>query len=225
MLRVFPADRLEPGDVMMTNDPWLGTGHLPDVTLVKPIFRAGRLVAFAGSTGHLPDIGGRIRSQDASELFEEGLRIPPIKFLERGTVNPTLELLLRANVRVPDQVIGDLMAHLAAASTLERRLLDFMDEQELDDLQTIGMAIQQRAERAMETAIETLIPPGEYTNEVRTDDLEDGPVVIRTTITVDGRRVTVDYAWYVFRGAAQHQCGLRIHVYLHRLCAEVPPVS
>lgn len=178
---------------MITNDPWLGTGHLPDVTLVKPIFRNDRLVAFAGSTGHLPDIGGRIRSQDATELFEEGLRIPPIKFLERGAINPTLELLLRANVRVPDQVMGDLMAHLAAADTLERRLLAFMDEQALDELYPLSVAIQQRAERAMEAAIEMLLPPGEYTNEVRTDDLEEGPVVIRATVTVDGRRIHVDY--------------------------------
>lgn len=192
-LRLFPPDTLMPGDIIMTNDPWLGTGHLPDISMAKPLFRNGHLVAFAGSSGHLPDIGGRIRSQDAKEVFEEGLHIPPVKFIEQGRMDPMLELIIRANVRVPDQVMGDLMAHIAAAQTTEYRLQHLMDEYSLEDLATLAQIIQGRSQWAMEEAIETIIPPGQYSHEVRADDVEEGPIVIRNTVTVGNRRIKVDY--------------------------------
>src|SRR5215468_9858752 len=101
-LRFFPPDQLAPGDVLITNDIWLGTGHLPDITLAKPIFFKGKLVGFAGSVAHAPDIGGRIRSPEARDVYEEGFQIPPMKAVAGGTMDATFERLLRKNVRVPD---------------------------------------------------------------------------------------------------------------------------
>ena len=83
-LRFFPPEALAPGDVLITNDIWLGTGHLPDITVAKPIFRDGKLVAFSASTAHAPDIGGKIRSPEPREVFEEGLQIPPMKLMRAG---------------------------------------------------------------------------------------------------------------------------------------------
>src|SRR5262245_42605951 len=96
-------DGMRPGDVLITNNPWMGTGHLSDVCLVKPIFHDGRLVAFAATTSHMPDIGGRIRAIEAREVFEEGVHIPLTKFAREGQTDETLIRLLRANVRTPDQ--------------------------------------------------------------------------------------------------------------------------
>ena len=117
-LRFFPPEKLEPGDVLITNDLWLGTGHLPDITVAKPVFRGGRLVAFSASTAHAPDIGGKIRSPEPREVFEEGLQIPPLKVVRGGDPDETFLRMLRKNVRVPEQVIGDLFAQFAALEDL-----------------------------------------------------------------------------------------------------------
>src|SRR3954466_4748357 len=90
-LREYPADQLKPGDILITNDIWLGTGHLPDITVAKPIFHLGKIVGFAGSVAHSPDIGGRIRSPDARDVYEEGLQIPIMKAMSAGKIDPTLE--------------------------------------------------------------------------------------------------------------------------------------
>src|SRR5829696_10126039 len=100
-LRFFPPESLSPGDVLITNDIWLGTGHLPDITVAKPIFRGEKLVAFSASTAHSPDIGGKIRSPEPREVFEEGLQIPPMKLMRAGQADETLVALIRKNVRTP----------------------------------------------------------------------------------------------------------------------------
>ena len=125
-LRRFPPDRLAEGDVLITNDIWMGTGHLNDITVAKPIFVAGRLVAFSASTAHAPDIGGKIRSPEPREVFEEGLQIPPMKLVRAGAVDETLLTILRQNVRTPEQTVGDLWAQLVALDTMEARLLALM---------------------------------------------------------------------------------------------------
>ncbi|TMD12057.1 MAG: hydantoinase B/oxoprolinase family protein [Chloroflexi bacterium] len=112
-LERFPASTWQPGDVLGTNDPWLGTGHLPDMTMVRPVFRSGRIVAYVGCIGHWADIGGAIWSADSRELFEEGLRIPLSKIRNRGKVNDDLLSIVLANVRLPEQVRGDIYAQLA----------------------------------------------------------------------------------------------------------------
>ncbi|HEU5424401.1 MAG TPA: hydantoinase B/oxoprolinase family protein [Nitrolancea sp.] len=188
----FPADSLRPGDVLITNDPWLATGHLPDITIARPIFRNGQLVAFSGSVAHSPDIGGRIRSPDARQVYEEGLRIPPMKLYAAGQRNELLLELLEANVRVPRQVTGDLLAQVAANELLARRLLVLLDEQGLDDLGELARVIQERSARAMRRAIAAL-PDGSYEGEAHPDGLDE-PLDIRLRLTIAGEEITVDYA-------------------------------
>jgi len=192
-LAAFPADRLAPGDVLVTNDIWLGTGHLPDITVAKPIFRDGRLVAFSASTAHAPDIGGKIRSPEPREVFEEGFQIPPMKLMHGGAADETLITLLRKNVRTPDQTVGDLWAQVVALDTMERRLDALMDAYRLDDLRALAGEIHGRCERAMRQAIAAL-PDGVYTSELQTDGVADKPIRIAMTLTVDGDTIDIDYA-------------------------------
>ncbi|MBI4611102.1 MAG: hydantoinase B/oxoprolinase family protein [Candidatus Rokubacteria bacterium] len=192
MLAEHPAVSLEPGDSLITNDPWMGTGHLPDLTIVTPIFRDRRLVAFVGSIAHSPDMGGSGLSGESREVYEEGLQIPILKLCQRGELNPTLVRLLRANVRVPDQVLGDLHAQLAANATGGRRLLGLMDERGLDDLIPLAEELHGRSEAAMRAAI-AQIPDGEYRHVVMTDGF-DAPIEIHCSVGVRGSDIHIDYA-------------------------------
>ena len=160
-LRFFPPDQLAPGDVLITNDIWLGTGHLPDITLAKPIFRDGRLVAFSATTAHAPDIGGKIRSPEPREVFEEGLQIPPMKMIAAGKTDETLVTIIRKNVRTPDQTMGDLWAQVVALDLMEDRLRNLMEGYGLPDLTDLAREIQGRCETAMRAAIREL-PDGTY---------------------------------------------------------------
>ena len=187
----YPADTLRPGDALITNDPWLGTGHLPDINIAVPIFRDGTVVAFAATVAHSPDIGGRLRSPGNRELFEEGLRIPPLHFLRGGEPDPVLVELIKANVRIPEQVMGDLWAQLSANHMLAQRLLDLLDETEVD-LVELGREIQSRSEAAMRAAIRD-IPDGEYRYSLKTDGFIE-PVTIQCAVRVHGDAITVDYA-------------------------------
>src|SRR5215510_14186785 len=153
LLRRFPRETWRPGDCVITNDPWMATGHLPDITMAAPIFHRGRLVAFSGSIAHSPDIGGSLWSSDCRELFEEGLRILPVKFLKAGEENRDLIDLILANVRVPDQVLGDLYAQVNAQRMCARRLGEFLEDAGMSDLTGLSAALQSRAERAMRDAI------------------------------------------------------------------------
>ena len=190
-LNVFPAEELQPGDVLITNDIWMGTGHLPDISVGKPIFHNGKLVGFAGSTAHAPDIGGKIRSPEPREVFEEGFQIPIMKLMRAGEADETFFRLLRQNVRAPDEVVGDLYAQLTALDLMERRVGDVMEQYNLDDLASLATEIQERSERAMRAAISEL-PDGTYTNEMPTDGL-DIPVNLKVAITIDGDEVRADY--------------------------------
>jgi N-methylhydantoinase B len=192
-LRLFPPEKLAPGDVLITNDIWLGTGHLPDITVAKPIFRNGRLVAFSASTAHAPDIGGKIRSPEPREVFEEGFQIPPWKLLRAGETDETLVALLRQNVRTPDQTLGDLWAQVVALDLMEERLTALMDAYQLPDLRALAGEIHSRCEAAMRAAIRAL-PDGTYRSELQTDGLLDRPITIRMTLTVADDTIAIDYA-------------------------------
>ena len=192
ILERIPPAGLEPGDVLITNDPWLATGHLPDVTMFTPIFHGGRLVAFAGMIGHMPDIGGTLWSADAQEMFEEGLRIPPCRLMRRGEVNPDVYRFIEANVRVPGQVWGDLQALMAAGETAARRIHEFLQDQGMHDLSALAQAIQGRAEASMRQAIREA-RDGVYAYTLESDGY-DAPLKICATITIRGDEVTVDYA-------------------------------
>lgn len=191
-IKQIGPDTMKPGDVLITNTPWIATGHLNDITVAKPIFREGRIAAFAASTAHAPDIGGRVRSAEAREVFEEGFHIPVMKLMSEGRLDETFMRLLRAQVRTPDQTEGDLWAQLTGLDLLERRLGDLMDEYCLPDLSGFTEEILGRSERAMRAAIGTL-PAGTYDYEFHTDGLEE-PFRYCAKVHVGADRIDVDYA-------------------------------
>lgn len=153
--------RLQPGDVIITNDPWLGTGHLPDINLVRPLFVGGRLAGFAASVAHATDIGGRASSIQMRDVFEEGLQIPPIHFLRAGRVDETLMAMIRANVRTPDEVAGDLFAALGGLEVIDAGIAKLLAEYGQASLQPFAQELFARSAAAMEKAI-AAVPEGEY---------------------------------------------------------------
>src|SRR5437764_3845124 len=155
---VYPVDAWEPGDVVITNDPWKTSGHLNDVTICNPVFRGGDCVAFFASTCHSADIGGHVLSAEAREVYEEGLFIPIMKLYEAGRLNTALDALIRANTRVPDLVMGDFHAQIAGGDVGGERLLEFMDEFGLARLEPLADEIIVRTERGMREAIARLTP-------------------------------------------------------------------
>jgi N-methylhydantoinase B len=192
-LRFFPPEELSPGDILITNDIWLGTGHLPDITVAKPIFRDRKLVAFSASTAHAPDIGGKIRSPEPREVFEEGLQIPPMKLMRAGRADETLVSLIRKNVRTPDETMGDLWAQVVALDLMEDRLLQLMAQAQLPDLRDLSQEIQLRCEKAMRAAI-AVLPDGTYHSSLQTDGLMDKPITLRMALTIANDTISIDYA-------------------------------
>jgi N-methylhydantoinase B len=191
-LRWRPLESWRPGDVGITNDPWLASGHLPDVTILAPIYRGDRLVAWSGSVAHMVDVGGIPWSADARQVFEEGVRIPPMLLFRGGQPNEDLLQLIRANNRMPEQVVGDIMAMVAAGQIGETRLLELMTEVGIDDLSDISAEICGRAERSMRAAI-TAIPDGTYRSALDLDGAPEEPIRIELAVIVEGDRLTVDY--------------------------------
>ncbi len=186
------AAAMRDGDVWMTNDPWIGTGHLPDVCLIKPLFHAGRLVAFAATTSHVPDIGGQVRSIAPRDVFEEGLHIPLVRFLRAGEPDALLVKLIRTNVRTPDQTMGDIWAQVAALEVMAARLAQLMADYALDGLAPLADDIFDRSERAMRAAIRT-VPDGVYRFTMQTDGM-GAPFTLALALTVADGRIEADYA-------------------------------
>ena len=189
----YPPETLEPGDVLLTNDPWQTAGQINDITVATPVFRRGRLVAWFASCCHAPDIGGRLVSAEAHEVFEEGLRLPILKFLRAGEVNADLERLIRANVRTPEETIGDLYAQVTGNEVGAASLVRLLDEFGLDTLDDVAAEIMNRSEKALREALRKL-PDGVYTNEIATDGFDDEEIVLRVTATVDGDGIHLDFA-------------------------------
>ena len=188
----YPESQLEPGDVLITNDPWMTAGQINDVTLVTPIFHDGRVVAYFANTCHMVDIGGRILSAEAREVYEEGFLIPISKLFRRGERNEELFRLLLANVRTPREVEGDLYAMASCNDVGGNQLLEFMREFKLDSIDPLAEAIIDRSERATRAAIAAL-PDGVYVNEMYSDGFEE-PVLLKATVTIAGDELTVDHS-------------------------------
>ena len=185
------APNMKPGDVYITNDPWWGTGHLNDVCVVKPIFFRGRLLAFASTTAHVPDIGGRIRSTEAREIFEEGFHIPLTCLMRGGVVDETFITLLKTNVRTPEQTVGDIFAQVSALTMMESRLTDVLNDYDLEDMTALADELFARAERAMREAIRA-VPDGIYRARIMADGLEE-PFVFQVALTVKGEEMVADF--------------------------------
>ncbi|MFJ8917330.1 hydantoinase B/oxoprolinase family protein [Amycolatopsis sp. NPDC102389] len=189
----YPPETLEPGDVLLTNDPWQTAGQINDITVATPVFLRGRLVAWFASCCHAPDIGGRLVSAEAHEVFEEGLRLPIMKFLRAGEVNADLELLIRSNVRTPEETIGDLYAQVTGNEVGAASLVRLLEEFGLDSLDDVAAEIMNRSERALRDALAKL-PDGTYTSELVTDGFDDEEVVLKVAVTIDGEDIHLDFA-------------------------------
>jgi N-methylhydantoinase B len=191
VLREIPPETLEEGDILITNDPWIGTGHLPDVTVIKPVFRNKRIVAYLATAAHVADIGGTLDYFESRDVYEEGLRILPCKLYRAGVPNEDLFNIIRANVRVPDMVIGDLRAIASAEHVGTERLLEFMEDYHLNDLRALSGAIKERSEAAMIEAI-TAVPDGTYRADVTADGAAS-PTRIALAVTIEGGSLSVDF--------------------------------
>ena len=180
------------GDVYVTNDPWEGTGHLHDFTVCTPAFHGGRLVGFLACTAHVVDVGGRGFGADAESVYEEGIHVPIMRFADRGHVDATLIALIRANVREPEQVVGDLHALAACNEVGARRLAAMMAEFGLEDLEGIARFILNASRDATLAAIAAL-PPGEAEGHMAIDGFAR-PIDLRVRVTIAADHVACDWA-------------------------------
>lgn len=179
-------ERIYPGDVYITNDPWKGTGHLHDITVTTPVFKGGDLIGFFASTAHVVDIGGRGYGPDASEVYEEGIRIPIMKWIEKGELNRDLENIVRNNVREADQVVGDIHGLAACNDTGRRRLLAMLGEFDMVDLDELAEFIFDRTRRATLAALGP-VRKGVYKNEMQVDGYNDNvTLAVELTVADDG---------------------------------------
>ena len=183
--------RIYEGDVYITNDPWKGTGHLHDFTVVTPVFRDANLIGYFGCTAHVVDVGGRGFGPDATEVYEEGLFVPIMKLLERGELNEDLINIVRHNVRESSQVIGDLHSLSTSNETGIRRLHGMLDEFHLDDLEDLAEFIFEKTHDATMERLSKL-KPGEYKNEMQVDGYNE-TVTLKVTITVDKKGAHADF--------------------------------
>ncbi len=191
-IRRIGRDNIAEGDVYITNDPWEGTGHLHDITVVSPSFHNGHHVGFFACTAHVVDIGGRGFGADATSVYEEGLYIPIMKFADLGVVDETLIRIVRGNVREPDQVVGDIYALATCNEIGQRRLAEMMDEFGLDDLEGIGGFILDNSRRATLERIAALTQ--KTASGGMTIDGFDQPIDLKVKIDVQPDRITCDFA-------------------------------
>ncbi|HYF05979.1 MAG TPA: hydantoinase B/oxoprolinase family protein [Acetobacteraceae bacterium] len=190
MLQRHPVERLRPGDVLISNDGYHGTGHLNDITMVKPLFAGDRVMAWIGSTFHSTDIGGA-PSIEARDSWEEGLTIPVARIVRAGEENEDVVAFLEANLRQPGETLGDIRAQLAAYEQAERRLHRIVAEEGIEDLDSLAAEIFARSERSMREAI-AAAPDGEVFDSVTADGFEH-PVTIRLRLAIQGDALTLDF--------------------------------
>jgi N-methylhydantoinase B/oxoprolinase/acetone carboxylase alpha subunit len=193
-VEAFPTATLKPGDVLVTNDPWIATGHLHDITVAQPVFYGSRIVAWAASSVHVEDIGGRGPTIEARDNYEEGLFIPPCRLVEAGVHNELLFEILRNAVRTPDSVLGDVRSQLAATHVLTCRIPEMLDEFGWPDLTSLADEVIDRTAAATRAAIAE-IPSGSYNHAVVIDGYREGvePIRLEVTVTVGEGRIGLDF--------------------------------
>ena len=190
-LERFPLDSMKPGDVFVTNDPWMGTGHLFDYVMLTPAFREQYPVAFFASTCHVTDVGGRGFTADANSIFEEGVLIPHMQIRSQGVINEELLAIIAGNSRNPIEVIGDIRSLISCNDAGTRRFKDMMVEFGLEDLDGLAAHILESSARAMQAAIRA-VPDGIYATQMTLDGYE-APITLKARLTVDEERVVLDY--------------------------------
>jgi N-methylhydantoinase B len=191
-LEKYPLDTMKPGDVYVTNDPWMGTGHLHDFTVVTPTFHKGRAVALFASTTHVVDVGGIGFGADGRQVYEEGIYLPILPLAREGVMNETVFEIVRANVREPIQVEGDLYSLTACNDIGGLRLNEMMDEFDLTDLDDLGDYMMEQSRQAMQAEIAAL-PKGTWTNKMTIDGY-DKPIDLVATLTITDDTIDVDFA-------------------------------
>ena len=192
LLEHFPVETLQEGDVLCTNDPWIGTGHLPDYVVITPVFYKGKLVAFMGTVAHLADVGGHAGDIEAPDVFTEGVRIPPAKLYEAGKENDMLFDIIGKNCRVPNLVLGDLRAIVGTHQVGAKRLQEFLADYEQEDLVSLSKEILERSETLIRQKISDL-PDSKYEFGLDIDGYID-IVHLHATVEVSGSDIFVDYA-------------------------------
>jgi len=199
VLRKYPINKLQPGDAILTNLPYPeGPGHLPDVSLVSPVHYEGKVVALAATTAHHVDVGGYAPGSmplGVTEIYQEGLQIPPLPILKRGEFNEELFSLIAQNTRTKLELRGDLMSQIAAAHTAERRIVELLDQEGTALIFEYMSHILDHAERCMRNGI-AAIPDGSYSFEDYLDDdgIVDEPIKIAVTVTIEGDSLTADFS-------------------------------
>ncbi len=192
MLAYFPLDEMRPGDIYMTNDPWIGSGHLNDVVMVAPIFHRERAIALTACTSHVYDLGGLGMGPDGSDVFDEGLYLPPLKLVDRGDVNALVIGIMKANSRSPLANEGDFYALMACCGVAATRLAEMLDEFEIADIDALAAHILDTSRKATEAEIDA-IPDGSYDFELETDGY-DFDIRLRASMRVNGKGITTDFA-------------------------------
>ncbi len=191
-IRRIGKQNMHEGDVYITNDPWEGTGHLHDITVVSPSFFNGKLIGFFASTSHVVDIGGRGFGADAASVYEEGLYIPIMKLIDKGKVDNAFVHIVRGNVREPDQVVGDIFALATCNGIGHDRLVEMMQEFQLADLNEIAEFILENSRLATLERIAAL-PNNKATGEMTIDGY-DNPIDLKVAISIDDDKVLCDFA-------------------------------
>jgi len=191
-LEKYPLDTLRPGDVLLTNDPWYGTGHLNDFTVVTPVFHGPSPVALFAATSHIADVGGLGFGPDGRQVFEEGLNIPMGHLFRAGELNQTLMEIIRANVRDPRAAEGDLYSLAASNESGAVSLLETLREFDLDSLESVSEMIIRNSRDAMLAEIRKL-PFGTWHNEMRIDGYDE-PVDLVCAVTIGEDGIDVDFA-------------------------------
>jgi N-methylhydantoinase B len=191
-LAKFPAEVMRPGDHFITNDPWLGTGHLHDLTVVTPAFHGGRMVGLFANTAHIIDIGGLGMGPEGRSVFEEGLYIPIVRCFAEGVANETFFDFIRAGSRTPVELEGDIYSLCACNEAGARRLAEMMDEYRMEGLDALAGFIFDSSLAATRAEIARL-PRGTFSAEIRSDGYE-APVTLRAAMTVGADEIVVDYA-------------------------------
>ena len=191
------GDRIYPGDIFINNDPYEGGSHLPDIFLYKPIFVGDRVVAYTCAMSHHTDMGGRVAGSnacDSTEIYQEGLRIPPLKLYHRGEPNETIFRILEKAVRVPEMVLGDVISNVAALHSGERGYLKLVDQYGLENLEQSTEELLDYTERLTRQALSTL-PDGSwsFTDYIDDDGFDPGPIAIVTNLTKKGEELGVDF--------------------------------
>jgi N-methylhydantoinase B len=191
-LRKFPAETMQPGDHYITNDPWLGTGHLHDLTVVTPAFRNGRVVALFANTAHVIDVGGLGMGPEGRSVFEEGMYIPIIRCFERGRANETFFDFIRAGSRLPVELEGDIYSLCACNDAGAKRLIEMMDEFAMESVDPLAAFIFDSSLRATLAEIARL-PKGTYQNEIWSDGYEE-PIRLSAAMSIGDDAIEVDFA-------------------------------